>query len=117
MLTYDTHTGIQEGTVVETTDFDLTQELHVIRAHQMHYFSLLEDLKKTVNFVQETANPALESLTDKEREFTVTLMKRERENLLGEVDRLEKERDMQESRLRNVMHLVFYYHYYVHASC
>jgi len=101
------HICTLEGAVVATTDFDLTQELHIIRAHQMHYSSLLEDLRKTVTFVQDTLNPALDSLPSKERDFTLSLMKRECDNLLGEVDRLEKERDMQESRLRNVMHLVF----------
>jgi hypothetical protein len=84
----------------------LTQELHVIRAHHLHYSSLLEDLRKTVVFVQTTINPAVDSFTPEEREFTLETLKRECGNLLDEVDRLEKEREMQDRRLRNVMHLV-----------
>ena len=56
--------------------------------------------------MQETLNPALESLNAEEREFSLTLMERECGNLLAEVDRLEKERIMQERRLSNAMHLV-----------
>jgi len=96
-----------EGKVVATTDFNLTQELHVIRAHHLHYASLIEDLRKTVVFVQNTINPALNSLTPEERESSLKILKRECENLLDEVNRLEREREMQERRLSNVMHLVF----------
>jgi len=96
-----------EGKVVATIDFNLTQELHVIRAHHLHYSSLLEDLRKSVIFVRDTINPALESFTPEERDFSLTLLKRECDNLLDEVDRLEREREMQDRRLHNVMHLVF----------
>ncbi|KAF8809597.1 hypothetical protein BYT27DRAFT_7187347 [Phlegmacium glaucopus] len=101
------HICIIEGKVVATTDFNLTQELHVIRAHLLHYSSLLEDLRKTVDFVQTTPNPALDSLTPEELGPSRTLLERECDNILSEVDRLEKERSMQERRLSNVMNLVF----------
>ena len=67
---------------------------------------MLEDLRKTVVFVQDTINPALDSLTTEERDFSLKILKRECENLLDEVSRLEREREMQERRLGNVMHLV-----------
>jgi len=96
-----------EGKVVATTDFNLTQELHVIRAHHLHYASLLEDLRKTLVFVKSTVNPALDSVTPEERDSSLTVLERECDNLLDEVNRLEREREMQERRLSNVMHLVF----------
>jgi len=100
-----------EGKVVATTDSNLTQEmtheLHVIRAHLLHYASLLEDLRKTLEFVKNTINPALDSVTPENREASLKTMKRECDNLLDEVNRLERDREMQERRLRNVMHLVF----------
>jgi hypothetical protein len=56
--------------------------------------------------VQTTINPALDSVTPDERDFSLALLKRECDNLLDEVDRLQREREMQDRRLRNVMHLV-----------
>lgn len=87
-------------------DFNLSQELYIIRTHLLHYSSLLEDLRKTVVFVQTTINPALDSLTPEERDFNLTLLKRECSHLFIEVARLAREREMQERRLVNVMHLV-----------
>lgn len=34
--------------VIRTNDMSLTQSLHIIRAHLLHYASLLEDFKKSV---------------------------------------------------------------------
>ena len=61
----------------------------------------------SVNFIEETPNPAMESesLTDKQRE--TKLMGCECKNLLSEIDRLEKRREMLSSRLRNAMDLAF----------
>ena len=84
----------------------MTHELHIIRAHHLHYASLLEDLRKTLDFVKKTTNPALDSVTPEKREASLKTMTRECDNLLDEVNRLEREREMQERRLRNVMHLV-----------
>ena len=56
--------------------------------------------------MKSVKNPALDSLTPEKREASVTILKRECDNLLDEVNRLEREREMQERRLRNVMHLV-----------
>ncbi|RXW19715.1 hypothetical protein EST38_g6150 [Candolleomyces aberdarensis] len=86
---------------------NLTQELHIIRAHHLHYSSLLEDFRKTVEFIRDTENPALADLSEEERDWSLTIMARETSNLLGEILRLEKSRRMQDRRLRNVMNLVF----------
>ncbi|KAJ3709779.1 hypothetical protein C8R42DRAFT_729842 [Lentinula raphanica] len=37
----------------------LTHQLHVIRAHLLHYESLLDDFRKTVEFLLKTVNPGL----------------------------------------------------------
>ncbi|KAJ2925316.1 hypothetical protein H1R20_g11757, partial [Candolleomyces eurysporus] len=84
---------------------NLTQELHIIRAHHLHYSSLLEDFRKTVEFIRDTENPALADLSEEERDWSLTIMKRETSNLFGEILRLEKSRRMQDRRLRNVMNL------------
>jgi hypothetical protein len=43
---------------------------------------------------------------DAQREFSKFHMQKECGNMLAEIDRLEKSRDMQERRLKNVMDLV-----------
>jgi hypothetical protein len=100
-----------EGRVMATTDMTLTQQLHVVRAHLLHYQSLLEDFRKSVVFVAETQNPMLEQMTDtlppEKIVFVQGLMRKESTNLLNEIARLEKNRSMQEKRLKNVMDLAF----------
>ncbi|KAJ7243019.1 hypothetical protein C8J57DRAFT_1726174 [Mycena rebaudengoi] len=48
-----------ESRVMATTDMTLTRQLHVVRAHLLHYASLLEDFRKCVVFVANTPNPVL----------------------------------------------------------
>ncbi|KAF8635607.1 hypothetical protein AX15_000247 [Amanita polypyramis BW_CC] len=93
-----------EAEVIETSSLELTQQLHIIRAHLLHYSSLLQSFKKTVEFVLDTPNPAL---ADEQREKSARLLSRECETLLRAVERLDAERAMQEERLENVMRLVF----------
>ncbi|KDR77305.1 hypothetical protein GALMADRAFT_440828 [Galerina marginata CBS 339.88] len=101
------HICFLETRVINTSEMALTQELHIIRAHHLHYTSLLEDFRKTVVFIRDTKNPALDSLSKTEQEFSAHLMTRECANLLIEIDRLEMGRHMQGQRLKNVMNLVF----------
>jgi len=96
----------QEARVIKTYDILLTQELHIIRAHQLHYSSLIEDIRKTVEFVRDTKNPAMDSFEKAVRKQSEKLMQRECKNLLNEIARLENGRAMQEQRLTNVTHLV-----------
>ncbi|KAJ7164984.1 hypothetical protein C8R46DRAFT_1097786 [Mycena filopes] len=96
-----------ETQVINTSDLLLTRELHIIRAHHLHYSALLEDFRKAVAFVRDTPNPAMDALSEQERAFSRGLLERECNNLLGEIDRLELGRSMQDKRLKNVMNLVF----------
>ncbi|KAJ3534834.1 hypothetical protein NMY22_g6750 [Coprinellus aureogranulatus] len=89
---------------------NITQELHAIRAHLMHYESLLEEFIKTVQFVKNTPNPGLDNpdaLSDELRETTRSLIERECDNLIRDIVRLERSRLMQDKRLKNVMDLGF----------
>jgi hypothetical protein len=71
---------------MDTNDIRMTRELHVIRAHLLHYDSLLMDFRKSVDFVLETRNPVLEANADRQREREI--LEREGENLLSEIKRL-----------------------------
>lgn len=101
-----TLTKLQETRVINTSDMSLTQELHIIRAHQLHYSSLLDDFKKIVEFVRTTKNPAMDALDEAVRKESADLMDRECNYLLSEIKRLEMGRRMQDKRLKNVMNLV-----------
>jgi hypothetical protein len=84
----------------------LTRELHIIRAHHLHYVSLLDDYKKHVKFIRDTHNPLMEGFSKEVQEHTKTIMHRECANLLTECERLSSDLVMQEKRLKNVMGLV-----------
>jgi len=98
-----------ESRVITTNNVALTYELHVIRAHLLHYTALLTDLEKSVIFVRDTHNSAMdhESITDDERENDKKLLKQECGNLLTEIERLQMNRKMQDDRVENVKHLVY----------
>lgn len=96
----------QEARVMGTNDMRLTQELHVIRAHHLHYSSLLDDYSKHVDFIQNTKSPLMDTFSKSDREYIEKIMKRECDNLLTEIKRLKVELSIQEKRLKNVMGLV-----------
>ncbi|KAJ3763195.1 hypothetical protein EV360DRAFT_34100 [Lentinula raphanica] len=89
----------------------LTHQLHVIRAHLLHYESLLDDFRKTVEFLLKTVNPGLVQPTKTsapgQSESYERLLNKECTNLLNEIDRLEMTRAMLDNRLGNVMELAF----------
>lgn len=87
----------------------LTQELHRIRAHLLHYSSLLEDFKQSVVFVLNTPNPAMEfpSHDDVQQKTSHDLLQKECNNLLMQIERLQMSRGQQDKRLKNVMDLAF----------
>lgn len=68
-------------------------ELHRIRAHLLHYASLLDDFKKSVKFVLTTPNPAMDSRNVPEngtaemltKEESAELLKKECDNLISEI--------------------------------
>jgi hypothetical protein len=90
--------------VINTNDVAITYELHVMRAHLLHYTSLLRDFAKSVEFVRDTPNPAMDS--DANRESDKTLLKTECENLLSEIHRLQRQRKTLDDRVQNVQKLV-----------
>jgi len=85
----------------------LATELHIIRAHLLHYDGLLHDFQKSVVFIRDTNNPALEFLAHSatEKENAKALLVKECGSLLSEIARLQRSRDMQNQRLKNVMNL------------
>ncbi|KAF4609856.1 hypothetical protein D9613_010436 [Agrocybe pediades] len=109
------HLCFLEMEVLKTNDIEMTQELHVIRAHLLHFESLLQDFHKTVMFVKDTPNPQMQPVVDgvvdeefeKVKERSASMMERECGNILLEIERLERSRQMQEKRLKNVMDLGF----------
>lgn len=98
--------ALQETRVISTAEMPLTRELHIIRAHHLHYSSLIDDFQKHVLFIRDTHNPAMETATAEDRRHSKDTMHRECENLLTEAKRLKNELHMQERRLKNVMNLV-----------
>ncbi|KAF8584986.1 hypothetical protein K439DRAFT_1616330 [Ramaria rubella] len=97
-----------ELNVISTNDMHFTQELHKIRAHLLHYASLLEDFNQSVHFVLDTPNPAMDHPKyEAERKSSRALLEKECKNLLTQIDRLKMSREMWDKRLKNVMHLVF----------
>ncbi|TEB25452.1 hypothetical protein FA13DRAFT_1756550 [Coprinellus micaceus] len=102
-----------EDRVITTAHMPLTRELHIIRAHHLHYSSLLEDFIKNVTFIQDTPNPFMTETKfpgeegKQKLEENARLLKRECKNLIDEVERLKQMLYQQERRLKNVMNLVF----------
>jgi len=85
-----------------------TRELHKLQAHLFYYQQLLRDFRKSVEFVRDTPNPTMDqdSISDLEREVSHALLVKESMNLLSEIERLEKQRQIQSDRLKNAMDLV-----------
>jgi hypothetical protein len=79
--------------------------LHRIRAHLLHYASLLDDFQKSVVFIRDTPNPAMNVLPEGQARSEQPL-KSECDNLLGEIKRLEAWRSMLDKRVKNLMDLV-----------
>lgn len=107
---YD-HICFLESEDILTTGVSLTQELHVLRAHLLHYESLLEDFRKSVEFVRTAPNRSFLAKGENEeaeerRQRRAATMERECSTLLSEIARLESSRSMQTKRLKNVMDLV-----------
>jgi len=96
----------QDTKAIETSHIDLMKEVHAIRAHLLHYTSLLQRFTETIEFIRDTENPVLESV----KNLTRRIMKRECHMLVNEIRRLELSKSMQDGRLKNVPHLVYSLH-------
>ncbi|KAG1767591.1 hypothetical protein EV702DRAFT_748494 [Suillus placidus] len=84
---------------------NLNHSLHSLQAHLLQYETLLHDFEKSVEFVRDTPNPAMEESENKGT--TKELMGRECKNLLSEIDRLHKRCSMFIRRLKNATDLAF----------
>ena len=97
----------KESRVIDTGKWKINQDLHIIRAHQLYYTSLLDDARKTIEFIRKHKNPAMDSeKLASEKELNDMFLERECDNLILEIDRLTKDLEMQQSRLKNVVDLV-----------
>ncbi|KAG1837319.1 hypothetical protein DFJ58DRAFT_669005 [Suillus subalutaceus] len=101
------HVSELEAKVLQTNNMELTRDLHILQAHLLQYQSLLHHFEVSVQFVASTHNPAMESSDEEQHKESKDLMERESENLLSEIDRLIKRREMLSNRLKNVMDLAF----------
>jgi hypothetical protein len=97
-------TELQELDVMSLRKMEFTHELHRIRAHLLHYASLLDDFTKSVDFVDKTENPAMKSDPDKEN--SKKLLTAECSNLMIQIRRLTHSRQFWDQRLQNIMNLV-----------
>jgi hypothetical protein len=113
---------IQEA-ILNNVDFasmaDRNHSLHSLQAHLLQYQTHLHDFEKSVIFVKENPNPALEpnvedDATKESMKLENEMMKREKElmerecdNLLSEITRLERKCTMFVSRLKNATDLAF----------
>ncbi|KAG9311756.1 hypothetical protein JVU11DRAFT_7999 [Chiua virens] len=98
-----------ESRVLEEENLDLTRELHKLQAHLLYYQQLLRDFRASVDFVQNTPNPAMIVLErdDAKRAESQRRLCKEAKNLISEIDRLTGQREMLSDRLSNVIHLAF----------
>ncbi|KAJ6605314.1 hypothetical protein DFH09DRAFT_1257012 [Mycena vulgaris] len=97
-----------ESQVIGSKDImKLTQDLHLVRAHLLHYASMLEEFRKSVKFVKDTPIPMSQPRSDPHSAEVKDRMWQESTRLLNEIERLEQNRGMQDSRLKNVMKLAF----------
>ena len=98
----------QEYNVLQSNNIKLTRELHKVQAHLLYYQQLLQDFLRSVEFVRDTPNPAMNapSISNTEREDSATLLRTEAHNLISEIERLTRQREMLSNRLDNAIHLV-----------
>jgi hypothetical protein len=92
--------------VIGHNQVKLTQRLHVIRAHLLHYESLLDNFKKSVEFVRNTPNCSTVHAHQNGMDKSSVLLEKECNILIEQIERLEKGRQMQNMRVQNVMNLV-----------
>ncbi|XP_006455268.1 hypothetical protein AGABI2DRAFT_180409 [Agaricus bisporus var. bisporus H97] len=90
-------------------NLEIAQSLHVVRAHQLFYASLLDDFRERVEFIRHHKNPATTSDPAEIQKGYLSkhFLERECDNLKLEITRLNRDLIMQEQRLKNIMKLVF----------
>ncbi|KAF8523159.1 hypothetical protein BU17DRAFT_86332 [Hysterangium stoloniferum] len=102
------HIALLELDVLGGNNIDFTKQLHQIRAYLLHYASLLEDFKKSVQFILDTPNPAMDApINAGHRDFSRAILERECKILLSHIERLSNSRILWDQRLTNIMNLAF----------
>jgi len=91
----------------DTQDIKLTRELHVIRAKLLHYDALLTHFKKSVEFICQQKNEALNAANPEFVAKSEEILSKECNNLFAEIDRLRSAKEMHDMRLKNAMDLMF----------
>jgi hypothetical protein len=97
---------IQESKVPEESDAELTRELHVVQSHLLQYESLLHAFHASVSFLEKASLPFMEQYNEDDG-FSSELMKKECANLLSEINRITKRREMLGDRTKNALNHVF----------
>ncbi|PBK78166.1 hypothetical protein ARMSODRAFT_27426 [Armillaria solidipes] len=77
-------------------------QLHVLRAHLLHYEELLADFRKTVAFLVDTPHPGIPADLPSQ-----VVVQKECDTLLTDIKRLEATRSMLDERVGNAMDLAF----------
>ncbi|KAK0240127.1 hypothetical protein EDD85DRAFT_475077 [Armillaria nabsnona] len=77
-------------------------QLHVLRAHLLHYEELLANFRKTVAFLVDTPHPGIPADLPSQ-----VVVQKECDTLLTDIKRLEATRSMLDERVGNAMDLAF----------
>jgi len=110
---------LQESEVLIESRVEHTRDLHILKAHLLHYESLLHDFMVSVEFIEKTPNPAMENrpaspamegrpvspAMEDRPDDSKEMVKLECQYLLSEIKRLHNRRSMMSDRLKNVMDL------------
>ncbi|KAG9311758.1 hypothetical protein JVU11DRAFT_8001 [Chiua virens] len=98
-----------EYDVLQFNNIKLTRELHNLQAHILYYQQLLRDFCRSVEFVRDTPNPAMNApwISEIEREVSAKLLRTEANNLISEIERLSRQRELLSDRLGNAINLAF----------
>lgn len=94
--------------MISTAEASIIRELHIVKAHHLHYISLLEHFAKHINFIRNTPNPAMEGVCEVHRQKSFRHLAGECDHLLNAINRLNNELGTQKRQLDNVMDLVSY---------
>ncbi|KAF8122691.1 hypothetical protein EV363DRAFT_1404712 [Boletus edulis] len=98
-----------EYRILQFNDIKLPRELHKLQAHLLYYQQLLQEFLRSVEFVRGMPSPAMNapSISEAEREDSAHLLRTEADNLISEIKRLTRQREMLFDRLENAIQLTF----------
>ncbi|KAG6836425.1 hypothetical protein H0H93_008067 [Arthromyces matolae] len=91
--------------IMRSSNLYLLEELHVIHVRHLQYTPLLEDLRKTITFLINTPNPALDALPESEKVSNRELLAKECNTLIYKVSRLETSLKILDEDVKNTSNL------------